>query len=435
MPRRRLAALAPRSAGVDVVDTLLADAHGYDASLLPTRWSRMATDPLSFLRGAASLMSADLAAAPASGITVQLSGDAHVMNFGIFASPEGRPVFDLNDFDETVVGPFEWDVKRLATSAVVLAATRGMSTERARSLADAAVDEYRGSIERFSRMRWLEVWYSALDVADAVSDLRGFFAADDRRVVEGMLGRVRVDPDRRRFERLMEPDRFAIRHDPPHLVPLAELADPLATRELVYQVLDGYPSTLVSDRRFLLSRFRAVDVARQVVGVGSVGLAVYAVLLRGRDDDDPFFLQVKEARAPIRSTPSEPALEPAERIVRGQRLLQATPDAFLGWHTVRTRTGPRSFYVRQLYDGKASVALDQLDHARLTDYVRLCAWVLARAHARSGRAGEIAGYVGRGDAFRVAVGRFAMEYAARTHEDHAALRRALDEGRVAAASG
>ena len=429
-PRRAHATLAARPVDDDPVGRLLEQSSHRLVDLTPLRFSRMVASPFAFLRGADLLMAGDLKASPSTELVVQLSGDAHLKNFGLFASPEQRLVFDVNDFDETAPGPFEWDLKRLCASLSIAADLGGLDEARRLHIVRGCVGVYRSSMRRFSTMNRLDVWYASLEVANVFKDLGGFFTDAAKRNVDDLIGRVRTQSTRSKFDDLIErtPDGPRIRLNPPRMVPLRDLG-PTAeeSRATVDAVLEGYRDSLVSDRRFLLDQFRVVDVARLVVGVGSVGTEGYAVLLTGRDDDDPFFLQIKEARGSVLASPEDSSSNPGDRVVRGQRLMQATPDAFLGWYSAR---GDRGFYVRQLYDRKASVDVERLGAKQLMTYGRVCAWVLARAHARSGTAAAIAGYLGAGDSFIEAVGQFAETYRAQNLADYRALRAAVDDGRV-----
>ena len=428
--RRAHATFAARGADDDPVGRLLEQSSHRLADLTPLRFARMVVNPFAFLRGADLLMAEDLGASPSTDLVVQLCGDAHLKNFGLFASPERRLVFDVTDFDETAPGPFEWDLKRLVASLAIAGELGGLDESRRTRLVHHCVEAYRSSMRRFATMGRLEVWYASLDVANVFGDLGGFFTDAAKHSVEDLMGRVRTQSTRSKFDDLIErtPQGPRIRLNPPRMVPLRDLG-PTAdqSRETVEAVLAGYRDTLVSDRRFLLEQFRVVDVARLVVGVGSVGTEGYAVLLTGRDDDDPFFLQIKEARGSVLATARDASSDPGDRVVAGQRIMQATPDALLGWYRARA---DRGFYVRQLYDRKASVDVERLGAKQLETYGRVCAWVLARAHARSGTAAAIAGYLGGGDSFVEALGAFAESYRAQNLTDYRALVAAVDDGRV-----
>ncbi|MFI8928210.1 DUF2252 domain-containing protein [Streptomyces sp. NPDC053474] len=389
--------------------------------LLPIRYGRMAASPFAFLRGAAAVMAGDLAAQRHTGLTVQLCGDAHLLNFGVFASPERRLLFDLNDFDETYPGPFEWDVKRLAASVAVAAREMGGSEDGAHDAALAAVTAYRTGIRRLARKGELDVWYASVDTADLP---RLLDSARQRERAAARLAHARRRTSLQALGRLTEvvDGRRRIVHDPPLLEP-AGAPDMAALRK----IFGDYRSTLAEERRLLLDRYRFVDAARKVVGVGSVGTRCFIVLLTGRDAEDPLFLQIKEA---VRSVleehlPTGPYLHPGHRVVAGQRLLQAAGDIFLGW-----MTGPqgRAYYWRQLRDMKGSVDLAALEPAELLAYARLCGTALARAHARSGDRVAIAAYLGSADTFDRAVAAFAVRYVAQNATDHKALTSAIEAG-------
>ena len=396
------------------------------SELLPIRYGRMAASPFAFLRGAAAVMAADLAAQSHSGLTVQLCGDAHLLNFGLYASPERALLFDLNDFDETFPGPFEWDVKRLAASVAVAARENGHSDLKAHRAALEATAAYRTAIRRLARHGELDVWYERLDADSLLPLVR---SARHRRRVESSLTRARRRTSLQALGKLTEvvDGRRRIIQDPPLLEPAG--ASDTAT---VRKIFSDYRSTLSEERRLLLDRYRFVDAARKVVGVGSVGTRCFIVLLAGRDQDDPLFLQIKEARKSVleEHLPHGPYVHPGHRVVAGQRLLQAASDIFLGW-----MTGPqgRAYYWRQLRDMKGSADVAGMSPADLLSYARLCGTALARAHARSGDRIAIAGYLGGTDTFERAVADFALSYADQTTADHAALGAAVAAGVVRAA--
>ncbi|MFF2523304.1 DUF2252 domain-containing protein [Streptomyces liangshanensis] len=415
--------------------------------LLPLHYARMAASPFAFLRGATAVMAADLAHSPRTGLTVQLCGDAHLLNFGFAASPERALLFDLNNFDETLPGPFEWDVKRLAASIAVAARDNGQPDGRAREAARAAAEAYRTWMRRLADLGELDVWYRHLDTTDLLALVRAGQrgpARTDAAAAEGSgdpagppAPSAAADPSAARhrtslraLEKLTDTPggRRRITPDPPVLEPVGRI-DAAALR----RIFIGYRSTLPEDRRVLLDRFRFVDVARQVVGVGGVGIRCHLVLLEGRDSADPLFLQIKEA-GPSALEPPLPrsAYEhQGHRVVAGQRLIQAAADPFLGWVT-----GPegRHFYWRQLRDVKGASDVGDLTPALLLDHARLCGTALARAHARSGDRIAIASYLGAADTFDRAVADFALRYADRTAQDHARLRAVLASGRMPAVS-
>ncbi|MFJ3795820.1 DUF2252 domain-containing protein [Streptomyces sp. NPDC090088] len=396
--------------------------------LLPIRYGRMAASPFAFLRGAAAVMAADLAAQPHSGLAVQLCGDAHLLNFGLYASPERALVFDLNDFDETFPGPFEWDVKRLAVSVAVAARENGHSDPQARAATRAAVAGYRTAMRRLAGLGELAVWYERTDADGLLPLVR---SARRRCRIEDSLTRARRRTSLHALGTLTEVvgGRRRIIHDPPLLEP-AGASDMASLRK----IFSDYRSTLAGERRLLLDRYRFVDAARKVVGVGSVGTRCFIVLLAGRDADDPLFLQIKEARTSVleQHLPSGPYAHPGHRVVAGQRLLQAAADIFLGW-----MTGPqgRAFYWRQLRDMKGAAEVAAMDPKGLRAYAALCGKTLARAHARSGDRIAVAAYLGGTDTFDHAVTDFALAYADQTATDHATLDAAVTAGVLTAAPG
>ncbi|WP_031487380.1 DUF2252 domain-containing protein [Streptomyces bicolor] len=428
---------APRSAhaswlpSVDRPDPVaVLERQGLDRlpELLPIRYGRMAASPFAFLRGAAAVMAADLAVAPHTDLTVQLCGDAHLLNFGLYASPERALLFDLNDFDETYRGPFEWDVKRLAASVAVAARENGHPEAKVRRATREAVAAYRTAIRRLARLGELDVWYTRIDAAELLPLVR---SSRDRRRVEATLGRARRRTSLQAYGKLTEvvDGRRRIVHDPPLLEP-AGTSDVASLRK----IFSDYRSTLSEERRLLLDRYRFVDAARKVVGVGSVGLRCFIVLLAGRDADDPLFLQIKEARQSVLEEylPTGPYTHPGHRVVAGQRQLQAASDVFLGW-----MSGPegRAFYWRQLRDMKGSADIAGMSPDDLRSYARLCGTALARAHARSGDRIAIAGYLGKADTFDHAVTDFALSYADQTTADHASLGAAVAAGVIRAEPG
>ncbi len=438
-PRSSLGELAPRPTDYDAVGRLIWQGESRVGELVPLRYRRMLASPIDFYRGTALLMAEDLARRPGTPLEVQICGDAHLANFNLFSSPERHQVFDVNDFDETEVGPFEWDVKRLVASLVVASSHLGHSSSQQEKIALATAREYRLSMRRFAAEPRLSIWYASLDVGSIISTLGGFFTESELRRVGTVVGRATEANTAKAFAKLIVETKSGPRivSDPPLLVPLSELNDDgHLSSEDVAAILTGYAATLSSDRRSLLAQFTAVDAARKVVGVGSVGTDCYAVLLLGRDADDPFFLQIKEATTSVVATALDrkPTLPAGQRVVQGQRLMQATSDVFLGWDTLRGATSERHFYVRQLYDNKSSIAVEHLDQSLLETYGRVCAWVLARAHARSGRGAEIAGYLGKSDVADIALARFAAAYRGRTLEDFQALQSAASGGRITVAT-
>ena len=413
--------------------------------LVPIRYGRMLTSPFAFYRGGALIMAADLARSPSSGLVVQLCGDAHLSNFGVFGSPERELVFDINDFDETAPGPWEWDVKRLAASFAVAGREIGFSAKERRAVVLATVGAYREAMSAFAEMHNLEVWYARLPAERALAEFTA--GVDPKRVkkTQALLEKSRTKDSMQAFEKLTrrvdgEP---RIISDPPLIVPLDELIDAKRERTSVERelrtVLDSYRDTLATDRRHLLEQFRFADVARKVVGVGSVGTRAWIALFLGADDRDPLFLQIKEAEASVleRFVGKSQHGNSGERVVAGQRLMQATSDIFIGWTHVSSGLDgrPRDFYVRQLKDWKGSFVVESAVPAGAAGYGKACGWTLARAHARSGDRVAIAAYLGKSDTFDKALATFAETYADQNERDYQALKEAVDGGRVTAETG
>jgi uncharacterized protein (DUF2252 family) len=408
--------------------------------LVPLRHERMMVSPFTFYRGAAAIMAADLASTPVSGITVQACGDAHLANFGGFASPERRMLFDINDFDETLPGPWEWDVKRLAASFAIAAQDREFDEAFARAVVARVVGTYREAMRQFAAMRDLDVWYAYLDVDGVMARWRTQATRAELKRLERGLAKAENKNSLKAFAKLTEnvDGHVRIISDPPLIVRWEDLPEYDQSVDIFAQLgllLDMYSETLTSDRQVLLSRYRFVDFARKVVGVGSVGTRCWIGLLLGRDDDDPLFLQVKEAEASVLEPFAAKAVQSShgERVVQGQRLMQAASDIFLGWNRV---TNPdsvtRDYYIRQLWDGKISLDLTAVQPSALAIYAEMCGWTLARAHARSGDRHAIAAYLGAGDTFDRALVEFATAYAAQNVRDYHAVADALREGRLPA---
>ncbi|MFF5980692.1 DUF2252 domain-containing protein [Streptomyces olindensis] len=410
--------------------------------LVPVRYGRMLESPFRFYRGAAAIMAADLGAAADTGLRVQLCGDAHLLNFRLLASPERHLVFDINDFDETLAGPFEWDVKRLAASFAIAGRANGFGTREQDSAVRTCVEAYRRRMREFAGMRTLDIWY-AQDDADRMRELMAAsMTKRARRRTAEATAKARTRTHLQAFASLTvataEGRRIAA--DPPLITPLRDLVagSPRHEQEKELRtVLEGYARTLSSERRHLLRRFRLVDVARKVVGVGSVGTRCWIALLLGRDDDDPLLLQAKEAQESVLSPHTEGIRYDNEgrRVVAGQRLMQTTSDILLGWtHAVGLDGRERDFYVRQLRDWKGIARPDTMDPALLRLFARLCGASLARAHARSGDPIAIAAYLGGGDRFDRALTAFAQSYADRNERDFEALGAAARSGRIRTAS-
>jgi len=405
--------------------------------LVPIRHGRMAASPFTFYRGAAAVMAADLATTPVSGFRVQTCGDAHLSNFGAFAAPDRRLVFDLNDFDETLPGPWEWDVKRLAASFALAGRDRGFKRSERSAALLASVRSYREAMRAFAGEGDLAVWYERLDVEEQLGKVEALDPGSVRRFERG-IAKARTKDSVRAMEKLTEVVDGELRFvsQPPLIVPIEDLVPPGLAADLeaaLREVIVSYRSTLPGDRQHLLDGYEFRRIARKVVGVGSVGTRAWVILMTGRDDEDPLFLQAKEADASV--------LEPyagashfrnhGRRVVEGQRMMQAAGDIFLGWCVVNGLDGrDRDFYVRQLWDWKRSVEVENLSPAGLQAYANVCGWTLARAHARSGDRIAIAAYLGGGDNFDRAVCHFAEAYADQSERDHAALVEAIDSGRL-----
>ncbi|WP_432072979.1 DUF2252 domain-containing protein [Streptomyces wuyuanensis] len=427
VPRSSHGRWIPAADRPDPLAVLADQARTREPDLVPVRYGRMAVSPFTYLRGAPAVMAADLAVQRNTGLRVQLCGDAHLLNFGVFASPERTLLFDLNDFDETLPGPFEWDVKRLVASVAVAARDNGLPDARARLAARAAAESYRLSMRRLAGLGELDVWYERIAAEDLVPLVRDL----ERARIEARLAKARRRTSLQALERLTEVvgGRRRIVQDPPLLEAVAGL-DAASVRK----ILSDYRSTLPEDRRVLLDRYRFVEAARKVVGVGSVGTRCFVALMTGRDTQDPLFLQIKEAQRSV----LEPYLAKSayrhqgQRVVAGQRLLQAASDIFLGWVS---GPGGRHFYWRQLRDMKGSADVASMSPTLLRDYAALCGRALARAHARSGERIAIAAYLGASDTFDRAMGDFALAYAERTVEDHRTLLAAIESGAIEATPG
>ncbi|MGO9194475.1 MAG: DUF2252 domain-containing protein, partial [Streptosporangiaceae bacterium] len=394
-----------------------------------------------FYRGAALPMAADLAGTPASGLRVQLCGDAHLSNFGAFASPERNLVFDVNYFDDTLPGPFEWDVKRLAASLAVAGRDNGFPARDRRKIALAAGEGYRTAMRGFAEQTFLDVWYAHLDIEPAVSQFRSQIKAKRLKEFEKLLAKAHTRDSTQALGKLttVVDGRRKIISDPPTIVPVEEVFSDVqagAIYELIRTVLGKYRRTLQSDRRHLLEQFTLVQVARKVVGVGSVGTRAWVLLMDALDGVEPLFLQAKEAQPSVLAEYAGRSqyTNQGERVVAGQHLMQAQSDIFLGWTRVPNPLDgvDRDFYVRQLKDWKFSVPIELLLPKGMAMYARLCGWTLARAHARSGDRIALAAYLGGSDKFDQAIADFAETYADQNERDYAALQAAVKEGKVEA---
>jgi uncharacterized protein (DUF2252 family) len=444
VPRSSHGDFEPAADRVDPIDHLERQAESRVQELVPIRYGRMLVSPLTFYRGAALIMAADLVNTPTSGLHAQLCGDAHLSNFGVFASPERRLVFDINDFDETLPGPWEWDVKRLAASFAAAGRENGYKPKERQRIVVGGVAAYRQAMATFAGMRNLDVWYTNMEIEDRLSELRKLATKRMLKRTEATLAKARTKDSMQVFSKLThevdgEP---RIISDPPLIEPIAELAKGVKAdqlREGLHEILRSYRTTLQHDRRLLLEEFRMVDVARKVVGVGSVGTRAYVALLLGRGNTDPLFLQLKEAQSSVLEefVAKSDVHNCGERVVNGQHLMQASSDIFLGWcHVTSGLDGQeRDFYGRQLKDWKGSVEVEQMLPQGMEIYAQMCGWTLARAHARSGDRIAIAAYLGNSDSFDQAIGRFAEAYADQNERDYQALLDAVTGGRLKATTG
>jgi len=424
----------------DPVGLLLEQAKSRVPELVPVRHGRMLVSAFTFYRGAALPMAADLATTPASGLRVQLCGDAHLSNFGAFASPERRLVFDINDFDETLPGPFEWDVKRLAASLAVAGRDNGFPAKTRRKIVLAAAEGYRTAMRAFAKQPLLDVWYAHLDIEQAIGELQAQVKAERFKAARGLLAKAHTRDSTQALGKLtaVVDGRRRIISDPPMIVPVEEVFADVAA-DAIYEelrsVLGKYRRTLQSDRRHLLEQFTLVQVARKVVGVGSVGTRAWILLMDAADGVEPLFLQAKEAQPSVLAEycgRSQYANQ-GERVVAGQHLMQAQSDIFLGWTRAHGPDGAdRDFYVRQLRDWKFSIDIEALPPRGMRAYGELCGWSLARAHACSGDRIALASYLGGSGVFDQAITRFAAAYADQNERDHQALLDAVASGRLIA---
>ena len=418
--------------------------------LVPIRYGRMLVSPFTFYRGAALIMAADLEATPRSGLTTQICGDAHLSNFGVFASPERRLVFDINDFDETLPGPWEWDVKRLAASFEIAGRDRGWAASERRAIVAAGVAEYRGRMRQAADMRNLDVWYAHIELDQLFAQLKSETTKKQRARVSKNVAKARTRDSMQAFSKLThEVDgQRRITADPPLITPIEDVAaawspdsapaDSTTVEEELRDVIRSYRGTLETDRRVLLEDFEYVHAAAKVVGVGSVGTRAWILLMLGRDAQDPLFLQAKEAGSSVleRFVGKSKYSNHGHRVVAGQRLMQAASDIFLGWQRVTGIDGQvRDFYVRQLKDWKGSADVETMSASLMALYSRICGATLARAHARSGDRVAIAAYLGEDDAFDRAVTDFATAYGDQNECDYQALVDAVKSGRLEATTG
>jgi len=463
----------PGAARPDPVELLIEQNATREADLVPVRHGRMTVSPFTFYRGAAKVMATDLATTPMAGLVVQLCGDAHLSNFGGFASPERQLLFGLNDFDETLPGPFEYDLKRMAASFTIAARNNGFTAADARAVTVESVKAYRLGMSEFAAMRTLDTWYAHMSESHIQDAMR---AVKEASVVSAKPGKGKTGKKKGRASKAGKGDaalvakavksmnktlrkahtrdslgaltKFAevvdgrqrIVSQPPVIIPLRDLAasyemTPEQARDAVEEQFRVYKTTLSNDRRLLLDRFTIVDVARKVVGVGSVGTRAWMVLLQGRDSADPLFLQVKEATGSVLEDhlPKSRYNTPGQRVVEGQRLMQAASDIFLGW--TRGVQANRYYYWRQLRDMKASALVELMSPFAMTFYARMCGWTLARAHARSGDPIAIAEYLGPDGTVDNAIADFSARYADQNQRDYDAFVKAIADGRIEAVTG
>jgi uncharacterized protein (DUF2252 family) len=437
----------------DPVALLEAQNATREPDLVPVRHGRMLVSPFTFYRGAAKIMAADLADTPVAGLQVQLCGDAHLSNFGLFASPERRLLFDLNDFDETLPGPFEWDVKRMAASFTIAARHNGFTKADTRAATQASVAAYRAAMAGFAQMSTLDIWYAHLSEDELVHAIRSAAAEASKpkkaakaakgaeKSVQKVTGKARTRDSLQALSKLGEvvDGRYRIVSQPPIVVPVRDWGtygvSGATLERAVHEPFRAYRASLREDQRQLLERFELVDAARKVVGVGSVGTRAFIVLLQGRDQHDPLFLQVKEATASVLEGPLPKSRHPqhGQRVVAGQRMMQAASDIFLGWTKGADRT--RHYYWRQLRDMKGSAEVEAMAPPGLGFYAGICGWTLARAHARSGDPIAIARYLGRSDRFDRSISDFSQRYADQNELDHEAFVKAIRSGRLEAHEG
>jgi uncharacterized protein (DUF2252 family) len=444
-PRDSHAVFDPPADRPDPIALLEQQATTRVPELVPVRWGRMMVSPFTYYRGAALPMASDLATTPVSGLAVQACGDAHLSNFGLFGSAERRLMFDVNDFDETLPGPWEWDVKRLAASLEVAGRDNQFPAKQRREIVMAAVSRYRQAMREFASMTNLDVWYARADITELRAQFDSQLRARQRKYLDKGLAKARTRDSMQELAKLtrMIDGRPRIISDPPLLVPIDELLPAQTDRADLEAQMKGliakYQRTLETDRRYLLNQFEFCDMARKVVGVGSVGTRCWIILMLGRDEADPLFLQVKEAEASVlsRFVGASKQANQGQRVVAGQRLMQASSDIFLGWQRIEAGLDdrPRDFYVRQLRDWKFSVEISLLRPEGLQLYAALCGWTLARAHARSGDRIAIAAYLGGSDVFDRAITRFAAAYADQNERDYQALTDAVKTGRITAEHG
>lgn len=435
LPLDALADVGPTDGRPDPLDLLEQQAVLRVPELVPLRYARMSVSPFAFYRGSALVMAHDLASTPDSGLRAQLCGDAHLSNFGVFGSPERRLLFDANDFDETLPGPFEWDVKRLVASAELAGRANGFSRKERRQVVVGAARAYRQAVREFARLPALAVWYAHASVDEMMDEILATLPDRSARRTRATVTKARASDHVKVAQKLtaVEDGRRRFVADPPLLVPARDLADEHDVSAALQDVVEGYGATIQEDRRHLLRQYRLVDLARKVVGVGSVGTRAWVLLLQGTDEDDVIVLQAKEAQASVLEgfAGASEYDNHAQRVVAGQRLIQVASDIFLGWRRQRGLDGvERDFYVRQLRDWKGSIVVERMIPPGMARYAELCAWNLARAHARSGDRVAIGAYLGSSERADEALAAYAVAYADRIQDDHARLVQGIADGRL-----
>lgn len=429
VPRSKLGAWGVQRDRTEALDLLFAQDENRLPYLVPERHQRMAANPFAFYRGAAAVMAADLASAPSTGQVVQACGDAHIANFGGYRSPESHLVFDLNDFDETAPAPWDWDVRRLVASVAVCGRYRGFGEEWCREAAQLTAESYRRAMRYFARQGALDVWRAYIDVAEVLHSLADSVSKADRRQVASDLERAFAKTNERAFDKLvtMKDGRARMTYDPPDIVPLSFFLSPDNAERVLQSLrhlMEGYRSTVTPTYQPLLANYQVLGIAQKVVGVGSVGTRCWVAALAGTEVADPLVLQIKEANASVleRWCGKSRYASHGERVVQGQRLMQATSGVLLGWTSAPDEDGVRrDYYVRQLWNWKMSVNLEKASADELEIYSQLCAWTLARAHARTGDRGAIAGYLGKSGKFDRAMAAFACAYADQNEVDYEAF--------------
>ncbi len=443
VPRARHGGWQPPSDRTDPLEILALQATTRVPDLVPIRYGRMAASAFAFFRGAAAVMAADLAHEDQTDLEVQLCGDAHLMNFGIYAAPSRDLIFDVNDFDETIPGPFEWDIKRLAASFEIAARSRDFDAPTRSAIVEAGSSSYRQGLREFAGQRDLEIWYTRLDAPTIMSRWGADASRKMLQTFERTINKAQAHDHLAALAKLtVEVDgKLRFVDNPPLIVPAESLFTDVYSGQTVgslYDALTEYRRTLSGDRQRLLDKYEFADLARKVVGVGSVGTRCWVALFLGRDNQDPLFLQIKEAEAAV----GEPFLgaseytNPGERVVQGQRLMQGASDIFLGWDRITSPDGvTRDFYLRQMWDGKGSAVVEQMSSQGMVMYAQMCGFTLARAHARSGDAIAMTAYLGAGDRFDRAMSEFASSYADQNERDFDSLTRAIAGGQVHAVSG